>query len=212
MRAYVNHRPPTIPEPPTATPGTPSATATELNTPESGVVKSTVNTVVDTVAQLRNPLAAISNGSTSVEDKAKKESEKEEQVERLLKEARWWRAANSAMWTIWGISQAKLPELEELIEGDDGEVEKVLYEEDGENGVSKGDGVSDGDDGKRGGDVVIGNGEKMEGEPEEEEDFDYLAYSQDRARFFWGDMVSLGFLKREDLPEELREKIKVVEN
>jgi choline kinase len=171
-----------------------------------------VNTVVDTVAQLRNPLAAISNGSTSAEDKAKKESEKEEHVDRLLKEARWWRAANSAMWTIWGISQAKLPELERLVEGDDGEVEKVLHAGDGANGASSAEGVSGGDDGMRRDDVVIGNGEKMEGEPEEEEDFDYLAYSQDRARFFWGDMVGLGFLKREDLPEELRGRIKIVEN
>jgi len=195
VRAYVNHRPPVNPEPPSANPqaGTPSATGS--NTPEPGVVKTTVNTVVDTVAQLRNPLGMITNSSIPADVEARKESEKEAQIERLLREARWWRAANSACWVLWGIAQAKLPELEKLVDGDDTEVEKALHEED---------------------DGVKGEGEHHDVHPvsggEEEEDFDYLAYSQDRARFFWGDMVALGFLKREELPEELRERIKVVEN
>ena len=194
VRAYVNHRPPIIPETPAAVPGTPSATDTP--TPNAGgVVKTTVNTVVDAVAQLRYPLGLNSTTSISPEEEAKKEAQIEEQIDRLLREARWWRAANSACWIIWGIAQAKLPELEKLVEGDDSEVEKALDKE------KEGEELRKDEDGEH---ATDGG--------EEEEDFDYLAYSQDRARFFWGDMVSLGFLKREDLPEELRGRIKVVEN
>lgn len=52
---------------------------------------------------------------------------------------------------------------------------------------------------------------------EEEEDneddgeFDYLAYAQDRAIFFWGDALQLGIVKREDLPSALLQRIKIVE-
>ncbi len=49
-----------------------------------------------------------------------------------------------------------------------------------------------------------------EGEAEEEE-FDYLGYAQERAMFFWGDVLQLGIVKREDLPRELLEKVKIVE-
>ncbi|KAI1119731.1 kinase-like domain-containing protein [Nemania abortiva] len=48
--------------------------------------------------------------------------------------------------------------------------------------------------------------------PEEEEGddqgFDYLRYAQERAMFFWGDCVTLGLAKLEDLPEAVRNNIK----
>lgn len=44
-----------------------------------------------------------------------------------------------------------------------------------------------------------------------DEEFDYLAYSQDRAMFVWGDLVGMGLVKKEELPEELRKRLKVVE-
>jgi choline kinase len=37
-----------------------------------------------------------------------------------------------------------------------------------------------------------------------------LGYAQHRALFFWGDMLQLGLVKEEDVPEELRAKLKVV--
>lgn len=46
---------------------------------------------------------------------------------------------------------------------------------------------------------------------EGEDDFDYLRYSQDRAFFFWGDMVAMGLVKLEELPEPLRSRVKIVE-
>ncbi|KJZ69355.1 hypothetical protein HIM_11256 [Hirsutella minnesotensis 3608] len=42
-------------------------------------------------------------------------------------------------------------------------------------------------------------------------EFDYLSYAQDRALFFWGDIVQMGLVRREDLPEGLRNRIKVID-
>lgn len=53
-------------------------------------------------------------------------------------------------------------------------------------------------------------GEEEE-EEQEQEEFDYLAYAQDRAMFFWGDVLQLGFVKQEQLPAALLGKIKRVE-
>ncbi|KAJ9616741.1 hypothetical protein H2200_000460 [Cladophialophora chaetospira] len=45
---------------------------------------------------------------------------------------------------------------------------------------------------------------------EEGEEFDYLAYAQERAMLFWGDCIQMGLVKEEDLPKDLRERVKVV--
>ena len=45
---------------------------------------------------------------------------------------------------------------------------------------------------------------------EEDEGFDYLAYAQERAMFFWGDCLQMGFIKPEDLPESMKDKIKML--
>lgn len=47
-------------------------------------------------------------------------------------------------------------------------------------------------------------------EEQQEEEFDYLGYVQHRSMFFWGDALQLGFVKKEDLPEEMLGKIKHV--
>jgi choline kinase len=49
-----------------------------------------------------------------------------------------------------------------------------------------------------------------EDEEEHDEEFDYLGYAQHRAMFFWGDMLQLGLVREEDVPEELRARVKVV--
>lgn len=54
-------------------------------------------------------------------------------------------------------------------------------------------------------------GDGVEEEGEEADEFDYLGYVQERAYFFWGDCVQLGIVKLEELPEELRGKIKRVD-
>lgn len=43
------------------------------------------------------------------------------------------------------------------------------------------------------------------------DEFDYLRYAQDRALFFWGDCVQMGLVKAEELPEDLRSRLKIVD-
>jgi len=45
---------------------------------------------------------------------------------------------------------------------------------------------------------------------EEHEEFDYLGYAQHRAMFFWGDMLQMGLVKEDELPEDMKAKVKVV--
>jgi len=47
--------------------------------------------------------------------------------------------------------------------------------------------------------------------PQDEEEFDYLAYANDRAMFVWGDALRMGMVNMQDLPEELQARIKLVE-
>ncbi|RDA95376.1 hypothetical protein CP533_3501 [Ophiocordyceps camponoti-saundersi (nom. inval.)] len=69
--------------------------------------------------------------------------------------------------------------------------------------------------------AVPGLGPDNEPLPEEEaraaereaavEEFDYLRYAQDRALFFWGDVVRMGLVRAEELPEELRARLKMID-
>lgn len=43
---------------------------------------------------------------------------------------------------------------------------------------------------------------------EEDDGFDYLAYAQDRALFFWADVLSLGLIDEKELPSAMLEAIK----
>jgi choline kinase len=53
-------------------------------------------------------------------------------------------------------------------------------------------------------------GEQEDSEGSEE--FDYLAYSQERAMFYWGDCVRLGLVDPASLPEKLQRQLQFVEN
>lgn len=116
-----------------------------------------------------------------------KESELDAEVRFLMQQTRMWRAMNSAQWVTWGIVQAKVPGMEEGIA-------EMLAARNGpsENG--------NGDDTKT---------PPVDAEIEEDDgDFDYLAYAQDRVMFFWGDLLSLNLIKPEELPAPLLEHVK----
>ncbi|PHH89968.1 hypothetical protein CDD83_4829 [Cordyceps sp. RAO-2017] len=54
-------------------------------------------------------------------------------------------------------------------------------------------------------------GEAVEAEQEMGVDgFDYLSYAQQRALFFWGDVVQMGLVRAEELPETLRARLKTI--
>ncbi|KAK8067922.1 choline kinase [Apiospora saccharicola] len=118
------------------------------------------------------------------EDEKRKEDQKEQIINALMEETKIWRIANSAQWVAWGLMQAKIPGLDLTGAGAD---QATAAE-----GAAPASAVA----------------------PEEEEgqgdEFDYLGYAQDRAYFFWGDCVQMGIVKLEDLPENLRERIKTV--
>jgi choline kinase len=101
----------------------------------------------------------------------------EADVQSLMREARLWRAANSAQWVAWGIVQAKVPAAEREIL-DPASVEGVEAE-------------------------TLSDQTEMDNTLEQVGEFDYLAYAQDRALFFWADMLSLGLFEDDQLPEEL---------
>lgn len=161
----------------------------------------------------RTPVGEREGACPYAEEDARREAETERQVEDLLREVRMWRVANSAQWVAWGIVQAKVPELDDRpaltttpdeINGDEGT-----------NGNASGSGQPGWLDREMKSPEVreqtdddIKSEEAVE---EEEDEFDYLGYAQSRAMFFWGDVVGLGIVKKEELPECLRENLKIVE-
>ena len=143
----------------------------------------------------------------------------ESEIKRLSDETRLWRVANSAQWVAWGIVQAKVAGMDEALEAKKNETPES------EETIS----FAPQDEGRVGSDPLspemVGVAEdahdkRPEGsessideivDEEAEDEFDYLGYAQERAMFFWGDVLQLGLVKREELPEDLLEKVKIVE-
>jgi choline kinase len=162
-------------------------------------------------SQAQTPAMNRSNSATSFnldsymppgaisEDDGARERSTEAEIERLMEETRLWRIANSAQWVAWGIVQAKIegmdesPEVHENQADDHGELNMAHESNLGSEGEA--------------------NGAKADEEEDEDEEegFDYLAYAQERALLFWGDVLQLGLVKKEDLPAELVQKVKIVE-
>ncbi|KAI1825807.1 kinase-like protein [Xylaria intraflava] len=112
------------------------------------------------------------------EEERRREEQVEDQIKSLIEETRLWRPICSAMWIAWGIMQAKIPGFDL--------------------GASS-EGIQDARPN------VVGPSEEDEGDPNA---FDYLGYAQERAMFFWGDCVTLGLVKLEDLPDIVKKNIK----
>lgn len=123
-----------------------------------------------------------------------------------MHEALIWRVANSAQWVAWGIVQAKVPGMDDALKA----LKRSVSEAAGtlhNTAVPVAErSAAESSDG-----VIEENEEGEEEEEDEEEEFDYLAYAQDRALFFWGDVLQLGIVKQEQLPATLLDKIKRVE-
>ena len=142
----------------------------------------------------------------------------ESEIKRLSRETRLWRVANSAQWVAWGIVQAKVAGMDEALEAKKNETPKseepssisqtsqAHLESDSLSPEMAG--LAEDAHNKR---PDINEGTTEENAYEEEEEFDYLGYAQERAMFFWGDVLQLGLVKREELPESLLEKVKIVE-
>ena len=143
----------------------------------------------------------------------------ESEIKRLSDETRLWRVANSAQWVAWGIVQAKVAGMDEALEAKKNETPKS------EETIN----FAPQDEGRVGSDPLSpemvavaedAHDKRPEGsessideivDEEAEDEFDYLGYAQERAMFFWGDVLQLGLVKREELPKDLLEKVKIVE-
>ena len=114
----------------------------------------------------------------------------------LRAETRAWRAANSAQWVLWGVVQAKVAgaPLSPAPPPMDAPAPRQPRPPPGGGGEVEGEGTGSGADGGA-----------------HEGGFDYLAYARDRAAFFWGDVIGLGVMRREELPADVVAGARVVE-
>jgi choline kinase len=163
-----------------------------------------------------------SSWSNYAEEEARREKETERKVQELLKEVRVWRVANSAQWVAWGIVQATVPALDgpvPVVEGAEiSEEPTSISGEENTNPSLKANGVQINGVEKRPeglkAEALLSGVASKEAECLEDEgdEFDYLAYAQDRAMFFWGDVVGLGIVKKDELPRELLGRLKIVDH
>lgn len=158
------------------------------------------------------------------EQEAQVEQQTEEEIRRLIAETKLWRLANSAQWVAWGIVQAHVPGLPDFEKVDKGNLTDGKSSEKAHGLESATKEMRDGAEAEKRNDVSEsggvedhvqappGNGNADESQPQEEEEFDYLGYAQERAMFVLGDAIQLGIIKAEDLPGGVRQRVKIVDN
>jgi choline kinase len=161
-------------------------------------------------------------GEKYQEQEAAAERQTEEETRRLLAETKLWRLANSAMWVAWGIVQAHVPGMPDF---DAEEAKKNANPSDAAAVLDSATAETKAEAGaEEEGNGIVSNEMAEQGatnlpqeqdadlfKPQDEEEFDYLSYANDRAMFLWGDAIRMGIVRQEDLPESLRERVKVVE-
>ena len=162
-------------------------------------------------------------GEKYQEQEAQAERQIEEETRRLLAETKLWRLANSAMWVAWGIVQAHVPGLPDF-DAEDKNANANPSKEAAELDSATAEIRAEAEAGEKGAGIVSERMAEQTQEnktqaeqdadlfkPQDEEEFDYLAYANDRAMFLWGDAIRMGIVKAEEVPEELRKRVKLVE-
>lgn len=187
IRAYVRHRPEFNVSTPKLAPQEPSR--------PGDVLKRSSSSLSNFMLDARTPQGA---GKPFKYDESAEIAAENTEVSRLLHETKLWRLANTAQWVAWGIVQAKVPGMPDFKAQE--ETPRMQMEEDTERAALED--VSE--------EYEAVSKEQAESAEEEQEEFDYLGYAQHRAMFFWGDAIQLGLVNAEDLPEEMRSKIKTV--
>lgn len=143
-----------------------------------------------------------------------------------MRETRLWRIANSAFWIAWGIVQAKVPNLDDLGHGSmcnetrnspksmdtksHKDADRPHYDSLTTDTVFLAQDARDGGPEAPTAETLV-DGVEVPNEEDDDEGFDYLGYAQERAMFFWGDILQLGIMKKDELPPALLEKVKIVE-
>jgi choline kinase len=163
-------------------------------------------------------------GEKYSEQEAQRERQIEEEARRLMAETKLWRLANSAMWVAWGIVQAHVPGLPDYdAEQKLGTTNEAAAELESAPAGMRAEAAAEEEDEKNSGivsqekrDAGVDTNAQVEQDTDifksqDEEEFDYLAYAQDRAMFLWGDAIRMGMIKAEELPESVRQRVKMVE-
>ncbi|PYH43340.1 putative choline kinase [Aspergillus saccharolyticus JOP 1030-1] len=120
----------------------------------------------------------------------------EAKIQGLMTQTKLWRVITSAQWVAWGIVQAKVPGMEEGIKTDVAASNGQSHSVD-----------SNGAHAQTTTDAAVPT-PPVDADVDEADEFDYLAYAQDRAMFFWSDLLSMGFVQEDELPMPMVEKIK----
>ncbi|KAI9848803.1 MAG: hypothetical protein M1838_000356 [Thelocarpon superellum] len=129
-----------------------------------------------------------------IKEEAEREQSSDDAIKEYLHDTQLWRLANSAQWIAWGILQAQT-----------GMPDEGLSSKDAPNPCPTDHTEPSGTD--YGPDASLTRVEE-----ESRDEFDYLSYAQERALFFWGDIVRLGIRPARDLPAELLPKLKIVDH
>lgn len=216
IRAYLKHRwageirPPTIPST--------SATPTPTYTSSPRIPPFNLDSHV--------PYTSLSQADPESRERDKqRDPALEAETSELRREIRLWRIANSAQWVAWGIVQAKVAGLEEALaveeaadatdltdSSDITPTRDSLESEETVQESSEADSeVNANADSPESNAQCQDSTEQVIQEFEADEaadEFDYLAYAQDRALFFWADILSLGLAQEDEFPEGMVKHIK----
>lgn len=209
---------------------TPGGASSNPPTPHLGPLPTSASTTALAATAAPNTISAFMldsrapPGQSYQEQEAQAERNTEEEARRLMAETKLWRIANSAMWVAWGIVQAHVPGLPDseaaeaaangttenstaaALDGATADIKAEAEAEEENTPVVSTTEPEQKDQAKAEFDQDVDLFKAQD-----DEEFDYLAYAQDRAMFVWGDLVGMGLVKKEELPDALRRRMKVVE-
>ncbi|KAJ0362683.1 hypothetical protein COL154_006128 [Colletotrichum chrysophilum] len=189
LKAYVEHRP-QYPHGGASTPRLAPADGAPVGSTTPALLPTTSSSsIVEFMLDARVP-----PGHWKEEERRADEAI-EEEVKELYEETRLWRGINSAQWVAWGIIQAKVP-------GFESPEEKEQQEKQAQNEAA----AAAGDEAAKAECQAA-----AEAEAEAGDEYDYLSYAQERAFFFLGDCVLMGIIKKEEFPEDVQARLKVVD-
>ncbi|KAJ0295863.1 hypothetical protein COL5a_006224 [Colletotrichum fioriniae] len=192
LKAYVEHRPQYThggASTPRLTPAGAADGSSAVGTPAL-LPTSSSSSIVEFMLDARVP------PNHWKEEERRAEEAVEAEIKELYEETRLWRGINSAQWVAWGVVQAKVPGFESQEE-----IEQQEKQAQNEAAAAAGDA-----------DAKAEVQAAAEAEAEDEGDeYDYLGYAQERAFFFLGDCVLMGIVKKEELPEDVQARLKIVD-
>ncbi|WDK18122.1 choline/ethanolamine kinase [Colletotrichum graminicola] len=187
LKAYVEHRP-QFSHGGASTPRLAAADVPVGSTTPALLPTSSSSSIVEFMLDARVP------PNHWKEEERRAEEAIEAEVKELYEETRLWRGINSAQWVAWGIIQAKVPGFESPEE-----IEQQEKQAKSEAAAAAGDPEAKAE-------VQAAADAEDEGD-----EYDYLSYAQDRAFFFLGDCVIMGLVRKEELPEDVQSRLKIVD-